>query len=388
MKLDGILDHQHRPPGGCKLSEDCRAKEKKLLRVIKLHLNASGACEDEEFDLRGDWCDLCLKIGPMSDVEFTCSNEKCQLHGKGYSFDLCSNCEKHGVVKCPYSEPGLQSLYPGDHKFERMLNCVKCHKMLNNDKVGFKCSVGNEMYFCATCKVQNTHPCHEVLFGLGCDGCKTSPMVGDLYKCFDCHEYANICSTCNKKGVHSDSGHNIARVISPKPGDVVHEAGCDGCNTYPIIGRRYKCGTCAEYDLCGECVEKGIHSEHKSSIKPLSCDDCKEKLDKEGYMCVTCDNLNFCRICKEKDGHSGHEMVQCLEIYKESLDDSDNSDNSEDIAQALQRSVEDMGPNLKMHEHINSKGDTKPMEKLNSFTEKEQLQLAIKRSLEEEIAPE
>ena len=111
-------------------------------------------------------------------------------------------------------------------------------------------------------------------------------------------------------------------------------------------------------------------------------------------MCVTCNNSKFCRICKEKDGHSGHKMVQCLGIYKGSVDgielDIENmkrvleglkhltlsmaqrlaikkimdgsvmamirillNDNDEDIARALQRSLEDMGPNLKTHENNN-----------------------------------
>ena len=119
MKQNGILDHEHRPPGGCKLSNDCPTKEEKLLRVIKLHLNASGSCEDEELDLKGDWCDLCLKIGPISDVRFRCSNEHL-LFGDTFSFNLCSKCEKHGMVKCPFSEPKWQFKFPGDHKFNKI----------------------------------------------------------------------------------------------------------------------------------------------------------------------------------------------------------------------------------------------------------------------------
>ena len=119
MNQMGVLDHEHRPQGGCKLSNDCRAKGEKLLRVIKLDLTASGACEGEEQDLKGDWCDLCLKMGTMSDVEFTCLNEKCDLP-KGFGFNLCSSCEKHGMVKCPYSGPEWKDQFPDDHKFERV----------------------------------------------------------------------------------------------------------------------------------------------------------------------------------------------------------------------------------------------------------------------------
>lgn len=37
---------------------------------------------------------------------------------------------------------------------------------------------------------------------------------------------------------------------------------CDGCNLKPIVGERYKCNECGDYDLCGECKEKGIHYQH------------------------------------------------------------------------------------------------------------------------------
>ena len=37
---------------------------------------------------------------------------------------------------------------------------------------------------------------------------------------------------------------------------------CDGCSASPIVGIRYKCSVCHDYDLCGECEESGVHKEH------------------------------------------------------------------------------------------------------------------------------
>lgn len=41
-----------------------------------------------------------------------------------------------------------------------------------------------------------------------------------------------------------------------------HNARCDNCGMNPILGNRFKCRQCVDYDLCQDCKNKGIHGMH------------------------------------------------------------------------------------------------------------------------------
>ncbi|KAM8940871.1 sequestosome-1 isoform 1-T1 [Lycaon pictus] len=45
---------------------------------------------------------------------------------------------------------------------------------------------------------------------------------------------------------------------------------CDGCNG-PVVGTRYKCSVCPDYDLCAACEGKGLHREHSKLVFPGTC---------------------------------------------------------------------------------------------------------------------
>ena len=44
---------------------------------------------------------------------------------------------------------------------------------------------------------------------------------------------------------------------------------CDGCNMNPIVGKRYKCGVCPNFDYCEKCFEKE-KEKHKHEFKTIA----------------------------------------------------------------------------------------------------------------------
>merc|ERR1712107_347425 len=45
---------------------------------------------------------------------------------------------------------------------------------------------------------------------------------------------------------------------------------CDGCDG-PVVGPRYKCLVCPDYDLCATCEGRGLHVHHKKIRLPAPC---------------------------------------------------------------------------------------------------------------------
>jgi hypothetical protein len=116
-----------------------------------------------------------------------------------------------------------------------------------------------------------------------CNGCHTLPIYSDRYKCLQCDDY-DLCGDCFEKRRETEqhkSGHAFAHFTIPmelfgesitKVNDEVTlvkfkerfatmehtNVTCDGCEKTPIIGIRFKCDTCHNYDLCLECMEKQV----------------------------------------------------------------------------------------------------------------------------------
>ena len=109
-----------------------------------------------------------------------------------------------------------------------------------------------------------------------CDGCDT-PIVGDRYHCKDCQDF-DFCSKCQQeKLISHDPKHQFEKLsalealkealkngekidsfimpgkssenVEPKK---VHHSYCDRCKQ-SIVGIRWKCFDCNDFDLCNAC---------------------------------------------------------------------------------------------------------------------------------------
>jgi len=92
-----------------------------------------------------------------------------------------------------------------------------------------------------------------------CNACNVFPIVGTRYQCTLCHDF-DLCASCEAKPDSHPIEHPLLKHKQPSSNVTVHHGvTCDNCSKSPITGARFKCKICPNFDLCEDCESKNVH---------------------------------------------------------------------------------------------------------------------------------
>lgn len=135
---------------------------------------------------------------------------------------------------------------------------------------------------------ENSSEVHRVR----CGACGNNPIRGDRYKCLQCDNF-NLCAGCFESRTEvkdHKSGHLLVHFRLPNEifgravtddevtleklkqfyaKEVNDSVNCDGCKKGEFTGLRFKCDSCADYDLCEKCATTGVITNEHQSTHPL-----------------------------------------------------------------------------------------------------------------------
>jgi hypothetical protein len=137
-------------------------------------------------------------------------------------------------------------------------------EQINNPDKKFNLASDDVLLRAPRKEVKIKEPIH---FGFLCDGCRKNPIRGRRYKCKECKDF-DFCESCYQENKEKH-GHEFMIIEKPKntrrmghkntkycQRGIVHKnVRCEHCGLDPLVGWRYMCTICEDYNLCENCEE-------------------------------------------------------------------------------------------------------------------------------------
>jgi mRNA (2'-O-methyladenosine-N6-)-methyltransferase len=214
------------------------------------------------------------------------------------------------------------------------ITCDECHLKIQLGQIRYKHKHMANRDLCKSCLTKLSEPLHDY-YALNnrydeqcfheyyeCNGCQAKPLWGIRFTCQQCPDF-DLCETCHDGRVVPEElaaihkkGHTFAAIETPElaGGLSVHRHRCLGCNTFPIVGCRFKCVECSgNMSLCQKCFfAKKTPRSHLPSheiqliTEPLlahaqvKCDICGVKpIIGPRFKCEQCFNFDICQACHD-----------------------------------------------------------------------------------------
>lgn len=155
-----------------------------------------------------------------------------------------------------------------------------------------------------------------------CNGCGANPLWGIRFTCQSCPDF-DLCETCHDQRVvpepikdlhHATHQFKAFEVPEIAGGLSVHRHRCLGCNTFPIVGCRFKCAECSgNVSLCQKCFfakktprnhlethQMNLITEPLLTLSQVRCDICRTKpIIGPRFKCQQCLNFEICQNCHD-----------------------------------------------------------------------------------------
>lgn len=146
-------------------------------------------------------------------------------------------------------------------------------------------------------------PVRPVHFAI-CDACEQT-IVGDRFKCKQCPDY-DLCEKCepNKENVHNKD-HSYEKMTHPHPFPHGRFGGChrsnsnSNSNSLPNAARS---GRCPRFNAMNVPQSEVVH--------PAVCDSCHNRIKGIRNKCQQCPDFDLCEKCFSEKIHSEHAFIQ------------------------------------------------------------------------------